>query len=147
MVQLRFKTAPNIEDIRSGLKSIGMGDSTIQEFGSKTDILIRVKKSEKELKAIGVQVKESLKDKFNIDEIDVDRVEMVGPTSASDLREKAHSGDSVRDHWHRSFIFPGGSNCNMLSPLSSLLFMTFLSLWVRSPSRIKNLRWLSLRRF
>lgn len=89
MVQLRFETAPNIEDIRSGLKSIGMGDSTIQEFGSKTDILIRVKKSEEKLQAIGAMVKDSLKDKFNIDDITVDRVEMVGPTSASDLREKA----------------------------------------------------------
>jgi len=89
MVQLRFETAPNIEDIRSGLKSIGMGESTIQEFGSKTDILIRVKKSEEKLQAIGAMVKDSLKDKFNIDDITVDRVEMVGPTSASDLREKA----------------------------------------------------------
>ena len=89
MVQLRFKTAPNIEDIRAGLKNIGMGDSTIQEFGSKTDILIRVQKSDEKLKAIGAQVKESLKDNFNVDDITVDRVEMVGPTSASDMREKA----------------------------------------------------------
>ena len=89
MVQLRFKTAPNIEDIRAGLKNIGMGESTIQEFGSKTDILIRVEKSEEKLQAIGAQVKASLKDNFNVDDITVDRVEMVGPTSASDLREKA----------------------------------------------------------
>ena len=89
MVQLRFKNAPNLEDIRAGLKNIGMGESTIQEFGSKTDILIRVKKSDEELKAIGAAVKDSLKDKFNVDDITVDRVEMVGPTSASDMREKA----------------------------------------------------------
>lgn len=89
LVQLRFKTAPNIEDIRAGLKNIGMGESTIQEFGSKTDILIRVQKSDEKLKAIGAQVKDSLKDKFNVADITVDRVEMVGPKVGKDLREKA----------------------------------------------------------
>ena len=89
LVQLRFKTAPNIEDIRSGLKNIGMGESTIQEFGSKTDILIRVQKSDEKLQAIGAQVKESLKDFFDVNDITVDRVEMVGPKVGKDLREKA----------------------------------------------------------
>jgi preprotein translocase subunit SecF len=89
LVQLRFKTAPNIEDIRAGLKNIGMGESTIQEFGSKTDILIRVQKSDEKLKAIGAQVKDSLKDYFNVADITVDRVEMVGPKVGKDLREKA----------------------------------------------------------
>ncbi len=89
LVQLRFQTAPNIEDIRAGLKNIGMGESTIQEFGSKTDILIRVQKSDEKLKAIGAQVKDSLKDNFNVADITVDRVEMVGPKVGKDLREKA----------------------------------------------------------
>jgi len=89
LVQLRFKTAPDIEDIRAGLKNIGMGESTIQEFGSKTDILIRVQKSEEKLQAVGAMVKESLKNKFNVDDITVDRVEMVGPKVGKDLREKA----------------------------------------------------------
>jgi preprotein translocase subunit SecF len=89
LVQLQFKTAPDIDLIRDGLKSIDLGESTIQEFGSKNDILIRVQKSEEKLEEVGHQVKESLKDKFNLDEISVERVEMVGPKVGRDLREKA----------------------------------------------------------
>jgi preprotein translocase subunit SecF len=89
LIQLQFKSAPNIDDIRDGLKSIDLGESTIQEFGSKNDILIRVQKSEEKLEEVGHQVKESLKDKFNLDEITVERVEMVGPKVGRDLREKA----------------------------------------------------------
>jgi preprotein translocase subunit SecF len=89
LVQLQFKTAPDIDDIRDGLKSINLGESTIQEFGSKNDILIRVQKSEEKLEEVGHQVKESLKDKFNLEDISVERVEMVGPKVGRDLREKA----------------------------------------------------------
>lgn len=89
LVQLQFKTVPNIDDIRDGLKSINLGESTIQEFGSKNDILIRVQRSEEKLEEVGHQVKQSLKDKFNLEDITVERVEMVGPKVGRDLREKA----------------------------------------------------------
>ena len=89
LIQLQFKTTPNIDDIRDGLKSINLGESTIQEFGSKNDILIRIQRSEEKLEEVGHQVKESLKGKFNLDDITVERVEMVGPKVGRDLREKA----------------------------------------------------------
>jgi len=89
LVQLQFKNPPDIEVIRDGLKTIGLGESTIQEFGSKKDILIRVEKSEEKLEAVGAMVRRSLAGKFNIEEITLERVEMVGPKVGSDLREKA----------------------------------------------------------
>ena len=89
LVQLQFKNPPDIEVIRDGLKTIGLGESTIQEFGSKKDILIRVERSEEKLEAVGAMVKRSLSQKFNSDEITVERVEMVGPKVGRDLREKA----------------------------------------------------------
>ena len=89
LVQLQFKNPPDIEVIRDGLKTIGLGDSTIQEFGSKKDILIRVEKSDEKLEAIGAMVRRSLSGKFNIEEITLERVEMVGPKVGRDLREKA----------------------------------------------------------
>ena len=89
LVQLQFKNPPDIEVIRDGLKTIGLGESTIQEFGSKKDILIRVERSEEKLEAVGAMVKRSLSQKFNSDDIIVDRVEMVGPKVGRDLREKA----------------------------------------------------------
>ena len=89
LVQLKFKTPPAIEDLRDGLKKIGLGDSTIQEFGSKNHILIRVEKSEEKLEEIGTKVKNSLIGKFQAADILVERVEMVGPKVGKDLREKA----------------------------------------------------------
>jgi len=89
LVQLQFKSPPNIEEIRDGLKSIGLGESTIQEFGTKRDILIRVQRSEEKLQAVGSKIRNSLGGKFNKEDITVERVEMVGPKVGSDLREKA----------------------------------------------------------
>ena len=89
LVQLQFKNPPDIEVIRDGLKTIGLGDRTMQEFGSKKDILIRVEKSEEKLEAVGAMVRRSLSGKFNIEEISLERVEMVGPKVGRDLREKA----------------------------------------------------------
>ena len=89
LIQLQFKNPPDIEVVRDGLKTIGLGDSTIQEFGSKKDILIRVEKSEEKLEAVGAMVRRSLSGEFNIEEITLERVEMVGPKVGRDLREKA----------------------------------------------------------
>ena len=89
LVQLKFEKPPAIEEVRDGLKTIGLGDSTIQEFGSKNHILIRVQRSEEKLEEVGTQVKNSLAGKFNSEAIVVERVEMVGPKVGRDLREKA----------------------------------------------------------
>ena len=89
LIQLQFKTPPDIEVIRDGLKTIALGESTIQEFGSKRDILIRIQRSEEKLEAVGSKVRNSLGEKFNKEDITIERVEMVGPKVGRDLREKA----------------------------------------------------------
>ena len=89
LIQLQFKTPPDIEVIRDGLKTIALGESTIQEFGSKRDILIRIQRSEEEMEAVGSKVRNSLGGKFNKEDITIERVEMVGPKVGRDLREKA----------------------------------------------------------
>ena len=89
LVQLKFTNPPVIEDVRDGLKTIGLGESTIQEFGSKNHILIRVERSEEKLEEMGTKIKNSLVGKFTMDNIVVERVEMVGPKVGKDLREKA----------------------------------------------------------
>jgi preprotein translocase subunit SecF len=89
LVQLKFENPPVIEEIRDGLRTIGLGDSTIQEFGSKNHILIRVERSEGKLEEIGTKIKNSLTQKYKEGSIVVERVEMVGPKVGKDLREKA----------------------------------------------------------
>ncbi len=89
LVQLKFESPPAIESIRSGLKEIGLADSTIQEFGSADTILIRVERSEGKLEEMGALIKESLEQTKGFAGITVERVEMVGPKVGKDLRQKA----------------------------------------------------------
>ncbi|PIR00385.1 MAG: protein translocase subunit SecF [Nitrospinae bacterium CG11_big_fil_rev_8_21_14_0_20_45_15] len=89
LVQLKFKTAPSLQDVRDGLKSMGLDDSTIQEFGSPNDILIRVQRTDGKLEAVGEDIRNALGSKLNKEDITVERVEMVGPKVGKDLREKA----------------------------------------------------------
>ncbi len=89
LVQLKFKTAPNIEDIRSSLREIGLADSVIQEFGSKNDILINFEKSEEKLEAVGEKIRKSMGGSINPEDVTLERVEIVGPKVGQDLREKA----------------------------------------------------------
>jgi len=55
LVQLKFENPPAIEEVRDGLRTIGLGESTIQEFGSKNHILIRIEKSEENLKRLALK--------------------------------------------------------------------------------------------
>jgi len=89
LVQLKFKNPPAIEEVRDGLRTIGLGDSTIQEFGSKNHLLVRIERSEGKLEEIGTKIKNSLIGKYEAENIVVERVEMVGPKVGKDLREKA----------------------------------------------------------
>ena len=89
LVQLKFKNPPAIEEVRDGLRTIGLGDSTIQEIGSKNHLLVRVERSEGKLEEIGTKIKNSLIGKYEAENIIVERVEMVGPKVGKDLREKA----------------------------------------------------------
>ena len=73
LVQLKFINPPVIEDVREGLKTIGLGESTIQEFGSGNHILIRVERSEEKLEEMGTRIKNSLVEKFNVNKIIVER--------------------------------------------------------------------------
>lgn len=89
LVQLQFKSPPSLEEIRQGLKEIGLADSTIQEFGTKNDILIRVERADGKMEEMGSRIKSAL-GKFMVEEdITIERVEMVGPKVGKDLREKA----------------------------------------------------------
>ena len=99
LVQLKFPSPPAIDSIRSVLKGIGLTDSTIQEFGSPSDILIRVESSAAKDKTAedkdkdkdeetGAQIKQAL-EKEGFTGIVIERVEMVGPKVGKDLRMKA----------------------------------------------------------
>ena len=91
VIQVRFDHQITTGEIREALKPIAMEDSIIQEFGEKGkfEYLIRVNKTDIELSGLSGKVKKSLDTMFGEANVEVRRVEMVGPKVGKDLREKA----------------------------------------------------------
>lgn len=88
IVQLKFQQRATIPDIRQALESVGLGGSTIQEFGQEAafEFLVRVEKTGVEVAALSDQMKKALLAKFGADQVEIRRVEYVGPKIGEDLR-------------------------------------------------------------
>jgi preprotein translocase subunit SecF len=90
LIQVKFPAAVKIDDIKSGLNTIGLGKSSVQQFGERQDneYLIRTDSSVMTTEGFSTDVKKAL-DAETDREAEVRRVEMVGPQVGQDLREKA----------------------------------------------------------
>ena len=80
----------DISDLRLEVSNLGIGEVSIQEFGSSTDFLIRVERQQGTDKAQQVAV-EKIKNKLNnafSNRIEYRRLEFVGPTVSKDLVQK-----------------------------------------------------------
>ena len=80
----------DISDLRLEVSNLGIGEVSIQEFGSSTDFLIRVERQLGTDKAQQVAV-EKIKNKLNntfSNKIEYRRLEFVGPTVSKDLVQK-----------------------------------------------------------
>ena len=91
LIQVRFNHQVTPGEIREALKPIGLQDSIVQAFGEKgkSEYLIRVSKTDIDLSGLSNEVKKSLNSMFGEANVEVRRVEMVGPKVGKDLREKA----------------------------------------------------------
>jgi preprotein translocase subunit SecF len=90
MVHLRFTKPQPINDIRAGLSTVGLGDSTIQDFGANgTEYLVRLPVEASESKGITETLTQALETKFGKDSFEVLRVELVGPRVGKELRTRA----------------------------------------------------------
>ena len=88
IVQLKFQQRTTIPDIRQALETIGLGSSTVQEFGQEGafEFLVRVEKTGVEVAALSDQMKKALMGKFGAEKVEIRRVEYVGPKIGEDLR-------------------------------------------------------------
>jgi preprotein translocase subunit SecF len=91
LVQVQFKEAKPIGDVRSALAGLSLGDTVIQNFGSEREFLIRVEKSSGDIKGVESVVRTALIKKFGKEAFEMRRTEMVGPKVGADLRQKALS--------------------------------------------------------
>jgi len=91
LIQVRFNQQVTTHEIRDALRAIAMGDSFIQRFGEKdeSEYLIRVSRGDIELSGLDKEVNQALNSAFGEQNVEVRRVEMVGPKIGKDLTEKA----------------------------------------------------------
>ena len=91
LIQIKFNQSTTAPDIRNGLVELKMNDATIQGFGDVggNEFLIRVPEENHELDGLSQRVQASLEKKYGQGQVEVRRVEMVGPKVGEDLRQKA----------------------------------------------------------
>ena len=98
VIEIRTPVEPDLEVLRSNLNDLGLGNVSIQEFGRKDDLLIRLQdqvgteelaEDAEDPNAIAIEiVKEALSEEFEGQEIDYRRTEFVGPQVGEELKLK-----------------------------------------------------------
>ncbi|MCK5679426.1 protein translocase subunit SecF [bacterium] len=90
MVQVRFATDLNSDQIRDALAGVDLGEVAIQQFedAEAHEFLIRVEKSKSNLVGLSDEIKTVLDKAFGSENVDIRRVEMVGPKVGKDLRHQ-----------------------------------------------------------
>ena len=88
LIQVKFLAPVKIDDINTGLNSVGVGKSTVQQFGELPDneYLIRTDSSVMTTEGFTTDVKNTLEAETG-GEAEIRRVEMVGPQVGQDLRD------------------------------------------------------------
>jgi len=89
IIQVKFEKSPNVDEIRTIMEKLNIGDVVIQNFGSDEEVLVRVEKTEEDLNAVANKIKKSISDGMPDNKFIVERVEQVGPQVGSDLKNKA----------------------------------------------------------
>ncbi len=91
LIEIRLDEAPDIGALRDRLNGLGFGDIQIQEFGSETDLLLRMPEQEggpdAQQAAINT-VRENINEKFGEDAVEYRRTEFVGPQVGEELKKK-----------------------------------------------------------
>ncbi len=86
LIEARSETPADIGGVRGDLENLGLGDISIQSFGSNRDVLIRVQKQEGDERA-QLQAIEKITNALG-GAYDIRRTEFVGPTVGAELAEK-----------------------------------------------------------
>ncbi|MBF0107802.1 MAG: protein translocase subunit SecF [Magnetococcales bacterium] len=91
LVQVRFVQPPQLHEIRATMTRLGLGDVVIQEFGAREEIIIRVEKQSDDggkSSQLAEQIVKSLEPLAGQGNVELRRVEFVGPQVGSELAEQ-----------------------------------------------------------
>ncbi|MFA6216237.1 MAG: protein translocase subunit SecD [Candidatus Omnitrophota bacterium] len=82
--EYKFKNSPNIEHVRQALKDLGLADASIQQFNDTPNVIL-VKTTQDKSNVMTQKLKEA----FPAEDIQMLRIERVGPVAGKHLKEKA----------------------------------------------------------
>jgi len=90
LIQVKFLAPVKIDAIKAGLRDIDLGKSSVQKFGDSesSEYLIRTDSSVMTAEGFSADVQKALASSTG-SEVEIRRMEMVGPQVGQDLREKA----------------------------------------------------------
>ena len=89
LVQVQFAQPTDATAIKQALADLKLGSPVVQSFGdNQNEFLIRVEQASGELKGLSVQIQNALEQTYAEGDVDIGRVEMVGPQVGKDLRSK-----------------------------------------------------------
>jgi preprotein translocase subunit SecF len=94
-IELRFKEAPAIADVRAAIAASGHGDAEITTFGSPEEIVIRAQEAQQvEALAAGAEsvareIEAVLRERFGADAFEVVSTQAVGPRVGGELRQQS----------------------------------------------------------
>ncbi|MCE2803003.1 MAG: protein translocase subunit SecF [Gemmatimonadota bacterium] len=94
-MELTFREAPAIADVRAAISGAGLGDAEIFTYGAPTEIVIRAQESQQvaQLEAgaemVSQQIERTLQSRFGADAFVIGRTAAVSPRVGSELRSQA----------------------------------------------------------
>jgi len=95
LMQLKFKSPPDVAAIRSTVESAGVAGAEITQYGEDTDYTVRaqdaavVKEQAAGAEGVANRIQDALTQRFGGEEVSVVRTEAVGPKVVAELRRGA----------------------------------------------------------
>ncbi len=88
LIEVKTQGPADVEQLRSDIGGLGLGEVQIQEFGQPDDVLIRVQQQDGE-EAEQIRAIETIKNALGDQVVEYRRTEFVGPTVGAELIESA----------------------------------------------------------
>ncbi|HEX6058122.1 MAG TPA: protein translocase subunit SecF [Gemmatimonadaceae bacterium] len=95
LVQLKFRTPPDIGEVRDVLGGAALSDAEIQTFGSPNELVVRAQAAEAVqaqadgAESVATTITDALEARYGEDGFTVERTEAVGPRVGAELRRNA----------------------------------------------------------
>jgi preprotein translocase subunit SecF len=118
LVIVSFEKDVGIQEVRKGIGELDLGASEVQKFASQkgSEYLIKLKKTTTSMEGIGEIIKKEFSNSFAGNNVEISKVQMVGPKVSEDMRRKgiwavilAMGGILIYVTWRFEFKYATGA--------------------------------------